>query len=135
MKIRGVDGRVERQRVMVSHFGALFLDPVRKAMGIAFGTSGKNGKEFMRISVANGDMVDLIGVQEGVSSPFIPTAKYANFARVGVVFDTGNQAEVLAIAASRNTTLLIPRLNYESVMTNLAEADPRLIVLRFPLEP
>jgi hypothetical protein len=135
MKFPVEGGEAQRQQVMVSHYGADFLDPVRKAMAVKFGTSAKSGKEFMRTIVENGKMVDLIGVPEGVSSPLIPTAKYSNFARVGMVLDQQIPGEVLAIAASRNTTLLIPRTDFETVISFLAEVEPRLVLLRFPPEP
>lgn len=105
MKLPDGNGGTSRQPVMVSHYGEWFQAPVRKAVGLAFGTSGKNGKEYMRANVENGTMRQLTGVPEGLSSPFITASFYKNFARVGVVFDDSSKSEVVTIAASRNVNL------------------------------
>src|SRR5260221_5973454 len=123
------DGTGEKQLFIASHPGTEFKDQVRKRIGDMFGVTRKAAKEFTR--PPGDDLPELIGLPKGVSSPFINSSRYVNFKWMAVVFDLTEKADTVAIAAGKNSTLLIPLAIYETIILTLAETHPELKIVTF----
>jgi len=122
----------ERKPLLISFPGVIYKKPLRKVVGPMLGTSALAAKEVLPLEGAN--IEELLGLPFGASSPFINSSKFNNFYWVAVVFDSSFKADTYAIAASQNSTLLIPRVAYEKVILSFCEVHPELKIIHFPIE-